>query len=290
MLASRAPVCSLVGSILLAMGCGGPVPASIQAPDRYEIEDTKPVRIGAMALDEAGKRLGGVEVFMVDVGDPALLVLGANGELRCQKWGRTTVTMEASPVRKDIVVSCLLVKEVRGAPQKLVTVLEVDAEGHPVPMDLSTFAFQAIGLDGKAISDAPIEISVDAGETVEQDADGRIRAVQPGRATISGSLAGHVATLEVEVGLLVSLRKSVLIEGGESMEIAVDPGRYRVSTGSDVELRIRAVDGRCGEHDAATAIDQICTFESSGMVRVEHPGIRGQGEDAQVTVRLVRLP
>ena len=92
------------------------------------------------------------------------------------------------------------------------------------------------------------------------------------------------------MGLLVSLRKSVRIEAGEAMEIPMDPGRYRVSTGSDVELRVRAVDGRCDGHDPATAIDQICTFASSGMVRVEHPAPRGRGADAHVTVRLVRLP
>jgi len=275
---------------LVLFGCSTTVPVTIQAPDRYEIDDMSLTRIGARALDEAGSPIEDVDVYVSGVSDPTVLKVGHNSELQCQSWGLATVTLEAPPARKDVVVACRLVQELRAAPQKLVTVLESDATGTPVPRDLGGFQFQAIGMDGKAIKDAPIELTVSAGGVITTTDEGMIRAVQPGRATIHGLIASHTATLAVEVGLLVTTRKATLVKDGAHLGIPVEPGRYKVALGSDVEVRITARGGTCAEHADGTALDPICVFDSAGTVRVENPGMMGVGDDAHVTLRLVLIP
>jgi hypothetical protein len=275
---------------LFMFGCGTASPVSIQAPDRYEIDDTSLTRIGAKALDESGKPIEDVDVYVSGVSDPTVLKVGHNSELQCQGWGLATVTLEAPPARKDVVVACRLVQELRVAPQKLVTVLEPDATGSPVPRDLGGFQFQAIGMDGKAIKDAPIELAVSAGGVITTSDDGMIRAVQPGRATIHGLIASHTATMEVEVGLLVTTRKAALIEDGSHLGIPVQPGRYKVALGSDVNVRVTARGGACAEHSDGKALEPMCAFKSAGTVRIENPGVMGLGDDAHVTLRLVLVP
>ncbi len=282
--------CLVASVALFWAGCGGNAPASIEAPERYEIEDTSLTRIGAKALDEAGQPIEGVEVYVSGVSDPAVLKVGHNSELQCQKWGLATVTLEAPPARKDVVVACRLVRELRVAPQKLVTVLEIDESGQPTPVDLGAFAFQAIGFDGKAIKDAPIEVSVSEGGVVVTKEDGTLRATRPGRATIHGLVASHTAKLEVEVGVLVTTRKAALVEDGEHLGIPVEPGRYKVALGSDVDVRVRAAGGTCDEHADGKALEPYCTFEKAGTVRVENPGTLGLGDDAHVTLRVVKIP
>jgi len=285
-----APIRWLVVCGLAAAGCGTSAPATIQAPERYEIDDTSLTRIGAKALDEAGQPIEGVEVYVSGVSDPAVLRVGHNSELQCQKWGLATVTLEAPPARKDVVVACRLVKELRVAPQKLVTVLEPDPTGQPVAKDLGAFQFQAIGFDGKAIKDAPIEVSVSEGGVITTGEGSTLRAVRPGRATIHGLIADHTASLEVEVGLLVTTRKAALVEDGEHLGIPVEAGRYKVALGSDVDVRVEAAGGTCDDHEDGKALEPMCTFEKAGTVRVENPGTLGLGDDAHVTLRLVRIP
>jgi len=275
---------------LLLWGCGSVTPASIDAPDQYEIRDSSLTRIGARARDEAGQLLEGVEVYVGAVSDPTILQVGHNSELQCQKWGVATVTLEAPPARKDVLVACRLVKELRAAPQKLRMVVEADAGGTPIARPLGAFQFQAIGFDGKAIKDAPIEIAVSGGGVIEKQDDGTLMAVQPGRATITGLLVDQTAAVDVEVGLLVATRKGVRVEDGRHLGIPVVPGRYRVALGSDVEVQVRGKGGQCEEAPAGTALEVVCTFEQAGTVRVENPGALGIGKDAQVTLRLLQVP
>lgn len=272
------------------VGCGSPTPAAIQAPDRYEITDTSLTRIGATAHDAEGGLLEGVSVYASAVSDPTVLKVGHNSELQCQKWGLATVTLEAPPARKDVVVACRLVRELRVAPQRLVTVIERDSAGQPVPKDLGAFQFQAIGFDGKAIPDAPIEISVSEGGVIETVEGGTLRATQPGRATIHGLIADHTAKLEVEVGLLLTTRKGAVIEDGSHLGIAVEPGRYKVALGSTVPVEVVASGGTCDEHEEGTTLNPVCTFDKAGTIRIENPGVLGLGDDAEVTLRLVQTP
>lgn len=284
----RSGLWALMGVVMV--GCGTTAPASIQAPERYEIDDTSLTRIGAKALDEAGQPIEGVSVYVSGVSDPTVLKVGHNSELQCQKWGLATVTLEAPPARKDVVVACRLVKELRVAPQKLVTVLEPDPTGKALAKDLGAFQFQAIGFDGKAIKDAPIEVSVSEGGIITTLEDGTLRAMKPGRATIHGLIAAHTVALEVEVGLLVTTRKGALVEDGDHLGIPVQPGRYKVALGSDVDVRVAAAGGECEEHAEGKALEPMCTFAGAGTVRVENPGTLGLGDDAHVTLRLVRVP
>lgn len=281
--------------VLLACGlsfgaCGGPEPASIRAPEQLEIDGTDPFRIDATAVDDAGLEMQEVSVVIANVRDPAVLSLEPNGVLNCQKWGRTGVVLQASSVEREVVVSCQVVSEVRGAPQKLVAVLDADDEGRPQPKALGGYAFQALDSDGKAIVDGEVALSVDDGGVLSVGKDGLARALKPGLGVLTGSLGGQSAQLEVSVGLLVTLRKSVLVEAGERIEVPVDAGRYRVAVGADLPMGVDAVAGTCEPHESATAVDVTCTLAKAGVVRVANRGVRGRGDDAHATIRVVRVP
>ncbi|MBO84005.1 MAG: hypothetical protein CL927_01490 [Deltaproteobacteria bacterium] len=290
MLNARSISTSLLACGFLWTGCGGPEPSTIQAPDRMAIDDAEPFRVDAMALDAAGAPMAAVPVVLAGVGDPTVLTLHATGELRCEKWGRTAVTLQAASLQRDVVVACRLVQEVRGAPQKLVAVLEAADDGPPRPMALGGYAFQAIGLDGRAIPDAVVDVTVDDGGVLVKDPDGSIRAVKPGLGVLSGSLGGHTAELEVSVGLLVSLRKSALVEAGDAIEVPLEQGHYQVSVGADVPVLVGVSAGECVSHEASLAVQVSCVLDDNGTVRIQNPAIRGRGDDAHATVRVVRVP
>ena len=286
----RSAFCSL-GLVGLA-ACSSATPATIQAPDRLDVDDTALTRIDAVAIDETGKPIDDLVVYVSAVSDPSVLRVGHNSELQCKTWGLATVTLEAPPARKDVVVACRLVQELRVAPQRLMTVLSPDAAGKPTPRDLGAFQFQAIGFDGKAIKDAPIEVTATAEGVLERTEDGTLRALKPGRATIHGVIANHTASLEVEVGLLLTTRKGTKVEDSGHLGIPVEAGRYRIAVGSDQEVRVRASGGTCEDHEDGLALEPVCTFETAGTVRIENPGSLGLGlgDDANVTLRVVQVP
>jgi len=279
-------------SLIAVSACGGAAPVTIRAPDRLDVDDTALQRIEAVALDEAGEPINDLAVYVSAVSDPSVLQVGHNSELQCKAWGLATITLEAPPARKDVVVACRLVEELRVAPQRLMTVLTPDSTGQPTPRDLGTFQFQAIGYDGKAIKDAPIEVTATAEGVLERTPEGTLRALKPGRATIHGVIADHTASLEVEVGLLMTTRKGADVEDAGHLGIPVEPGRYRIALGSDQPVRVRAAGGECEDHEPALALDPICTFQSAGTVRIENPGSMGLGlgDAAKVTLRVVKVP
>ena len=266
--------------------CGGPAPTAIRAPELIEVDDTALTRIDALAIDEAGASIDEVVVYASAVSDPSVLRLGHNNEVQCKRWGRATVTLEAPPVKAEVVVSCRLVQELRVAPQRLMTVLELDAAGQPTPRELGAFQFQAIGYDGKGIKDAPIEITTSTEGVLEKVEGGRLRAVRPGRATIHGVIADQSASLEVEVGLSVTTRKDVTVRQGGHVDMPVQAGRYRVAVGADQAVRVGAKGGSCDAHEADQAVQTVCTLASAGAVRIENPTPAG----ATVTVRVVQVP
>lgn len=271
--------------------CGGPAPTAIRAPDRIDLDDTALTRIDAVAVDEAGASIDEVVVYISAVSDPAVLRAGHNNEVQCKRWGHATVTLEAPPVRADVLVSCRVVQELRVAPRRLMTVLESDAAGQPTPRELGAFQFQAIGLDGKAIKDAPIEITASTEGVLEPGGEGRLRAVKPGRATIHGVIADQSASLEVEVGLAITTRKGVIVAPSAHLAIAVEAGRYRVALGADRAVRVGAKGGVCEPHEAASSVETVCSFESAGDVRVENPASRREADAAaSVTLRVVQAP
>lgn len=270
--------------------CGGAAPQSIQAPPSLVLRDTSLSTIDAAALDAEGNVLDGVSVSVTATSDPSVLQVGNNGELQCRKWGLATVTLEAAPARRDVAVSCRLVKELRVAPARLTTTLERDDTGKVIAKDLGGYMFQAIGLDDKAIKDAPIEVTASDEGVLEQTEDGQLRALRPGKATITGVLDVHTATLEVEVGELVTTRKAITVEDSDGIGIPVPAGRYRVAVGASEPVRVVAKGGACDDHEDGKELSPVCTFSSAGNVRIENPGTLGLGADATVTMRIIAVP
>lgn len=280
----RIAFCGLGVAVL--SGCGGVDAASVRAPEQVQLDDAMPVGIEATALDESGAPVPGLQPHIAGVSDPSVLRVGHGNEVQCQKWGRATVTLAAGSARVDVPVVCRLVKELRVAPLRLSTVLQADDSGEPLPRDLGGFQFQAIGDDDRGIPDASIAISTSSEGVLDQLEDGRLRALRPGRGTIIGRIGDQSASLEVEVGLLVTTRKDETVTPSRRLTVPLEPGRYRVSAGADQPVRVVAKGGTCAEHEAAQAVEPVCTLETSGQVRVE----AGGSQEARVSLRVVQVP
>lgn len=285
-----------VGSLAFAVlvgwltGCSNPRTAAIQGPEKVVITDTRLTRIEAVAVDAAGQRLVDVPVAIAQNGDPMVLKVGNNGEVQCQRFGRVTLMLAAEGIEHPVQVACLLVGEVRGAPQRLVTILDVDADGAPIPKPLGAYQFQALDFDGKAIPDAPISVTTGSEGVLAQSAEGVFAAVKPGRAVLTGAVGGSSAQIEVEVGLLVALRKAETIPDGGHLGIPVAAGRYRVAVGASEPVVVGVRGGACDAHEAAQSVEPICNLDVGGTIRIENPGLTRLGPAAQATVRVVAIP
>ncbi len=280
---------SLIGLALMA-GCGTPAPASIQAPARIVVSDTTLQTVDAKALDASGAVLEGVQVAITTVSDPNIVRMGNNGELQCKSFGTATATLEAAPVKHDLVISCMLIREIRPEPATLNLVLTRDDAGKFGTTKGGPFGFTVIGLDGAPVTGADVAITAADPSLITIDAAGMVEGLRRGRTTIKAVVGDKIGTVEVVIGEQVAQRKGMVVEDSDKLGMPLDAGTYRITAGSSEPIELSANGGSCAEHETAGVLDVVCTLEKTGTIVVENPGTLGMGSDAQINLRVVRLP
>ncbi len=286
---SRLVSAALVGTALLA-GCGTSAPASIQAPAQITVSDTTLQTLQAQALDASGNVLEGVAVELTGVSDPGILKAGKGGALQCTSFGTATATLSAPPAKLDVIVRCMLIKEITPSPAELVLTMVPGPDGALVPSKSAKVGFTVVGLDGKPVTGADVAITVADPSVVALAPDGTATAKTRGQTTIKAVVADKIGTVDVVVGEQVLARQGQPLPDSETLGIPMEAGTYRITLGASQPVAISANGGSCLEHEAGTALDVTCNLRKTGTLVVTNPGTLGMGEDATVTMRIIRMP
>jgi hypothetical protein len=294
MSADRTPSCfpraGLAIAVFAASCGGGPVPSSIRVADRVTLTDLTLARVDAVALDEKQAPIEELDVVVTAVGDPSVVKLGNNGELQCQRFGTTTATVSAPPLQVDIVVECMLVREVAPSVPELELVLSRDDAGAPVPARGGPLTFTVVGLDGQPIPGVQATVTASSPDVFTLHPDGSVEALRRGRGSVKAVFSTRLGTTEVRVLEEVATRKAVPLADGATLSLPLGPGSYKVAAGGTEAIALRAEGGACPDQDAAVQVEAACTFDQAGALVIENPSTFGLGAASTVSVRVLQLP
>ena len=278
------------------IGCADSAPAKIEAPAKLTQADGKLLRIDAKVLNAAGEPLPELHATVSAVSDPALLKLGNNGELQCQRYGTGTATLSAGSVKHDVVIECMLIAEVKATPPTLAATLVPDAAGVVQPAGIGPFTFEVIGLDGQPILGAPLAVTPSDPNIIKVGEGGSVTALRRGKASIKAIIGDKIGTVEVEISEEVAARKAVPLDDSKSFGLPLEPGSYLVTAGSDQGVKVSFEGVKSGDEAGCvapegTSAELRCTLAQAGTLQVENPGVLGMGGGAAlVNLRVVRLP
>lgn len=277
----------MIPSLLLLAACTSP-PASIEVASPQRITDPAPFSLSARALDSKGAAVEGATVTAVAVSDEGVMRLGSGGQLQCARTGEATVTLQVAEVKQDVVVHCLLVKEIRLERDSLAAVLMKDTEGAIAPIALPMPGFTLVDLGGETLP-ADLAQVQSTDEAVARLTDAGVELVGPGGAELRVTAGARTAVVRVEAGLEVAREAGLVVADGDEHGVPLPAGRYRAIVESDqpVDVAFRGTD--C-EQDEVTAARLECTLDKTSTVVVKNPGLLRTGPAARVMLRIVQIP
>ena len=242
-------------------GQPGPEPvAAVQiAPSDLELEPGAERPVRATLFDRNGRELGGRPVAW-STGNEAVARVDATGVVTATGVGVTTITAtsEGRTGRTTVRVAA-----VASAPVASVTIRQGDAIEMSQDTELQLDAV-AHAADGAELPGRVATWTSDAPETVAVSATGVLRALAFGSATITATIEGRSARLQVTVPTLVS-------------RIEIEPGPSVIGVGETLPFSARALDaaGRPLERTITWSVGDAAIAEVSdaGVVTGRRTGI-----------------
>lgn len=276
--------------LALGVGCGG-TPARIEAPPLLVVSDRSPLPLDVRVVDDAGDTVPDAQVRIASVGDPSLLVDAGNESVRCMRYGRSFVDVEAGEgLRGRVQVDCQVVGGVAVAPVAFTATVTRDKIGSVIPVELGPVTVSVSGLEGEPVAATPIFSSAAAAVAVWSDDGRHIRAVGRGRAELKATVGAAVGVVAVEVSEEALSRSLILLPEGTSERLPVGPGEWSFSAEADQGVVLSVEGASCASAESRRPQLQ-CRVAADAMLVVQNPGVQGlAARPAQVSVRGVLAP
>ncbi|MCB9743724.1 MAG: hypothetical protein H6740_14085 [Alphaproteobacteria bacterium] len=275
--------------LTLALAACSSSPASIQVEEPLLVFEPSPQTLTLAALDKNGEVLEDVTVKVGTSSDVDVLEVGKDGRVRCVKSGVSTLSLSAGEVTKDVELRCALVKEVRVLPNALERVLVPEQDGSFKAVAIEPLKVEVVDHDGSITNAVPLNANSSAEKVVTVGKDHSLSLVGPGAATVSFTAGNKSAKVEVVVGEEVLRETDLKVESRDERGFPLQPGRYLASVGADHPVSLAFAGTDC-ESERGTEVKLECTLEKTATVMVQnHPGL-SFGDDAEVKLRVVKLP
>lgn len=276
--------------LAMGFGCGGTA-ARIEVPPSLVVSDRSPLPLDVRVVDDAGDTVADAPLRLVRVGDPSLLVDAGNLSVRCLRYGRSFVEVEAGEgLRGRVEVDCQVVGGVSVSPASFTATVTRDKLGGVVPVELGPVTVSVTGLEGEPVAATPIFSSAAAAVAVWSPDGARIRAVGRGRTELKATVGAAVGVVTVDVSEEALSRPLILLPEGTSERLPVGPGDWSFSAEADQGVVLSVEGASCASAESKRPQLQ-CRVAADAMLIVQNPGVQGlASKPAQVAVRGVLAP
>ncbi|MCB9765875.1 MAG: hypothetical protein H6739_39240 [Alphaproteobacteria bacterium] len=275
-------------AVLALVACSsGPV--SIQVDEPLRIVEGSPQVVKAAALDDEGQALKDAVVAVQGSSDEELLRVGKDGRVQCQRSGEATLTLAVGELTRAVQVQCVLVKEIRVRPKRIEQILVPDSAGAFKPVKVEPLTVEVVDNLDELNRTIFVQASPTDAKVVSMGEGYAVTLMEPGRSTIRLTAGDKTAEVEVVVGEQVLARSDLNLAPRKEHGFPLQPGRYRVSAGSDSPIALSVAGTDC-ETERGKDLEMECVLDKASTLTVENsPGL-SFGKDAQVKLRVVRLP